>query len=113
MNFVAYHTLLPIKETTEDVLPTTRYSLGMNVYARSYRPGYDHWIEGIVTSRHGKVVYDVSVWIRHRNQLRQRTGINNSESISLLGTFEISTPSIFAKCNDPPVTADHTLLPKR
>ena len=76
----------------------------------------------MVTGRHGKVVYDVSVagevWIRHRNQLRQRTGMNNSDTNSLsfdifMDTFEITTPSIPAECNDPPIAADQTLLPRR
>ena len=56
-----HHALLPIKESTEDVSPTTGYSIGKNVYARDYRPVYNRWIEGVVTGRHGRVVYDVSV----------------------------------------------------
>ena len=93
-----HHALLPIKGTTEDASPTTGYSISTNVYARDYRPGHDRWIEGVVTGRHGKVVYDVSVagevWIRHRNHLRQCTGVNNNELTSLhfdilMDTFEI------------------------
>ena len=117
-----HHALLPINESTEEASPTTGYSIGTNVYTRDYRPGHNRWIEGVVTGRHGKVIYDVSVagevWIRHRNQLRQRTGTNNSETNSLpfdilMDTFEISTQSIPAECNDPPIAADQTLLPLR
>ena len=56
-----HHALLPIKESTEGAFKTTGYSIGTNVYARDYRPGHNRWIEGVVTGRHGKVVYDVSV----------------------------------------------------
>ena len=56
-----HHALLPIKESTEDASLTTGYSIGTNVYARDYRPGHNRWIEGVVTGRHGKVVYDVTV----------------------------------------------------
>ena len=115
-----HHALLLIQESTEDVSLTTGYSIGTNVYARDYRPGHNGWIEGVVTGRHGKVVYDVSVaeevWIRNRNQLRQRTGMNNSETDSLpfdilMDTFEISTQSIPAEFNDPPIAAHQNLLP--
>ena len=56
-----HHALLPIRESTEDASATTGYSIGTNVCARDYRLRHNRWIEGVVTGRHVKVVYDVSV----------------------------------------------------
>ena len=39
----------------------TSCEVGSPVFARDYRTGHSKWIDGLIMSRHGNMMYDVAV----------------------------------------------------
>ena len=99
--------LIPIAPLPQQIDPTNHggFTTGSMVYARDYRPGKETWAEATIASRRGKVLYDVRVgdciWVRHKNQLRDRCGPSTTITPHrllpldiLLDTFNIPTPPV-------------------
>lgn len=73
------HAALIPKATVASTLPTTKQAFRKNdaVYARDYRADHPMWAKATIVKQCGRRLYELNVqgetWIRHRNQLRNRS----------------------------------------